>query len=127
MGDRDLAQQIRAIIKKHDYEVRGLPKSLALEQDERGMIQQMEPCRAGILVYSDRRELKTVWSRLTRFRKQVADGHLKLSRWGIYFGPPPDKGDLWDEFGIEAGEKVIAILGTGGLNEAGLVEFLQSL
>jgi len=126
-GDRDVARQIRAIIKQHHYEVRGLPKGLALDQDESDMIRQMEPCRAGILVYTDRREQKTVWSRLIRFRKQVAEGHLMLARWGIYFGPPPDKGDLWDEFGVEAGEKIVAIPGMGGFNEAGLVEFLQSL
>ncbi|MGH8576663.1 MAG: toll/interleukin-1 receptor domain-containing protein [Gammaproteobacteria bacterium] len=126
-GDRDLAQQIRAIIKKHNYEVRGLPKGLALDQDASDLIRQMEPCQAGILVYTDRRERKTVWSRLIRFRKQVAEGRLMLARWGIYFGPPSDKGDLWDEFGVEAGEKIVAIPGMGGFNEAGLVEFLQSL
>ncbi|MGH9895424.1 MAG: toll/interleukin-1 receptor domain-containing protein, partial [bacterium] len=43
-GDRDVAQQIRAIIKQHDYEVRGLPKGLALDQDESDLIRQMEPC-----------------------------------------------------------------------------------
>lgn len=126
-GDRDLAQQIRTIIKKHNYEVRGLPKSLALEQNESDMMQQLEPCRGGIMVYTDRRDQRTVWSRLNRFRKQVAEGRLTLSRWGIYFGPPPDKQDLWDEFGVEAGEKIVAIFGMDGLNEAALAEFLQAL
>lgn len=91
------------------------------------MMQQLEPCRGGILVYTDRRDQRTVWSRLNRFRKQVAEGRLMLSHWGIYFGPPPDKGNLWDEFGVEAGEKIVAIPGMDGLNEAALIEFLQRL
>ncbi|MCA1708471.1 MAG: hypothetical protein LC808_36410 [Actinobacteria bacterium] len=59
-GDRDLAQQIRTIIKKHNYEVRGLPKGLALEQNESDMMQQLQPCCGGIMVYTDRRDQRTV-------------------------------------------------------------------
>ena len=77
-------------------------------------------------MYADRRDQSTVGSRLIRFINQVAEGNLPLSRWGVYFGPPPDKRDVVSEFGIDS-EDVIYIPGMHGLNEAALVEFLQSL
>jgi hypothetical protein len=129
VGDEDLSRQIRAIIKKANYQIRSLPKNLAQAQDETDKIdikELLRPCRAGITMYADRRDQSTVGSRLIRFISQVAEGNLPLSRWGVYFGPPPDKFDVVTEFGIDS-DDVIYIPGMHGLNEAALVEFLQNV
>jgi hypothetical protein len=129
VADEDLGQQIRAIIKKANCQIRSLPKNLAQAQDDIDKIdikELLRPCRAGITMYADRRDQRTVRSRLVRFINQVAEGNLPLLRWGVYFGPPPDKSDVASEFGIDS-EDVIYIPGMHGLNEAALVEFLQRL
>lgn len=86
----------------------------------------LRPCRGGITVYTDRRDQKTVYYRLVRFLNRIAAGRLALSRWGVYLGPPPDKKDLLSEFRLSS-KALIPISGTHGLNEAALLEFLQSL
>ena len=129
VGDEDLSQQIRAIIRKANCRIRSLPRNLAQAQDEIDKIdikELLRPCSAGITMYADRRDQRTVGSRLIRFINQVAEGNLPLLRWGVYFGPPPDKFDVVSEFGIDS-EDVMYIPGMHGLNEAALVEFLQSL
>jgi hypothetical protein len=60
-------------------------------------------------MYADRRDRNTVRSRLIRFINQVTEGNLSLSRWGVYFGPPPDKVDVVSEFGIDS-EDVIGVV-----------------
>ena len=129
VGEEGLSQQIRAIIRKANCQIRSLPRNSAQAQDEIDKIdikELLRPCRAGITMYADRRDQSTVGSRLIRFINQVAEGNLPLSRWCVYFGPPPDKFDVVSEFGIDS-EDVIYIPGMHGLNEAALVEFLQSL
>ena len=83
-------------------------------------------CQGGLTVFADRRDKPTVYSRLFHFLNQIAEKNLPLSRWGVYFGPPPDKGSLRSEFGIDS-ENVVAIPGTEGVNEDALVAFLRSL
>ena len=122
VGDKALSQQIRTIVKHANCAIRSLPK-----QADEGVIEDvLKLCRGGITVYSDRRDHCTVYARLNQFINHVAERDLPLSRWGVYFGPPPDKEDLVSEFGLDS-EDIILISGMDSLNEAGLLDFLQSL
>ena len=121
VGEETLSQQIRSIIKKANYQIRSIPRNPDRAQDEidkTGIKELLTPCRAGITMYADRRDQRTVGSRLIRFINQVAEGNLRLSRWGVYFAPPPDKVDVLSEFGIDS-EDVICIPGDAGLQRSG--------
>lgn len=122
IGDKSLSHQIRTILKQANCSIRSPPK----QADEGAIEDLLKACRGGISVYSDRRDNRTLSARLNRFLNHVAENNLSLSRWGIYFGPPPDKADLVTEFGLDS-EDIVLIPGTEGFNQAALLDFLQNL
>jgi hypothetical protein len=126
--DESLRERIRAIIKRESWEIRNLPLDIPLQANgsEPPAAAALRVCQGGLTVFADRRDKPTVYSRLFHFLNQIAEKNLPLSRWGVYFGPPPDKGSLRSEFGIDS-EDVVAIPGTEGVNEDALVAFLRSL
>ncbi len=126
--DETLSERIRAIIKRESWEIRNLPLDIPLQANgsESPAAAALRVCQGGLTVFADRRDKPTVYSRLFHFLNQIAEKNLPLSHWGVYFGPPPDKGSLRSEFGIDS-EDVVAIAGTEGVNEDALVAFLRSL
>ena len=125
-GDPILGARIREIIKRERCSIRSWPKALPLGQDQHTGREVLRICKGGLTVYADKRDHPIVHNRLVYFLNQVAEDRLLLSRWGIYFGPPKDKGTVVSDFGIDS-EDVVGIAGMEQLNETGLVSFLQSL
>jgi hypothetical protein len=125
-GDPKLGAQIRAIVKREHCDIRSWPENLKLGEDRERARGILGVCKGGLTVFDDRRDHPIVHNRLVFFLNQVAEQQLRLSRWGVYFGPPEDKGTVVSDFGIDS-EDVVGIPGTDCLNEPELLQFLRSL
>lgn len=125
-GDDTLARRIRDIIKSEHCIIRSWPKTFPLGQERGADREVLRICRGGLTLYVDKRDQIIVHNRLLYFLNRVAEDKLPLAKWGVYFGPPKDKGSVTSDFGIDS-DDVIGILGMDQFNEAALRSFLQSL
>jgi len=125
-GDDGLAQRIREIIKSERCIIRSWPRTFPLGQERGADREVLRICRGGLTLYVDKRDQIIVHNRLLYFLNRVAEDKLPLAKWGVYFGPPGDKGDVTTDFGIDS-DDVVGIVGMDEFNEPALRSFLQSL
>lgn len=110
----EVNKRLRSAIKQQSYDIRSIPVSATLDNNELDIVEFLRPCLVGMTIFTDLSKHTTAFSRLTFFLNQIAVANLPLVRWGVYL----QEGDVVSVFGIDS-EDVVPV------NEHNLLEFLQ--